>query len=155
MSVDTEILLASRRSEAMQSHPRPYLWPAILVMMVLMGLAVGLLGARTPADIAGTPTPTVIAERDARVYSITYRFGVFSPTNLRVHAGDTVRWKNESPLPIRVVAQLQPGEQIPTFDSVGSIQPDSYFSYTFSRSGIYGYYNPSDANESGVVIVKE
>jgi len=123
--------------------------------MVLMGVAVSVLGSRTPAVSTESPTPTASVEREARVYSINYRYGVFSPTNLRVHAGDTVRWKNDSPLPIKVIAQLQAGEKIPSFDSVGSIQPSSYFSYTFSQVGVYGYYNPSDSNESGVVIVRE
>ena len=153
--MDAEVILLARSTETRDLSKRPHLWPAILLVMVCMGVAVGLLGAREPRDPLASPTPSAIEERDARVYSITYRFGVFSPTNLRVHAGDTVRWKNESPLPIKVIAQLQPGEKIPAFDSVGSIQPNSYFSYTFSRGGVYGYYNPSDKNESGVVIVKE
>jgi plastocyanin len=154
-AMDTLAILAARRSEPQQPHGRPHLWPAILLVLVLMGFAVAFLGTRPIADPALSPTPTTVANRESRVYTITYRFGVFSPTNLRIHAGDTVRWKNDSPLPMKVIAQLQPGETIPSFDSVGSIQPGSYFSYTFAQVAVYGYYNPSDANESGVIIVRE
>jgi plastocyanin len=153
--MDTDVILAARRTGPDESLGRPHLWPVILFMMILMGVAVALLGSPTPQEGTPTPTPSSSAEREARVYAISYRFGVFSPTNLRVHAGDTVRWKNDSPLPMRVIAQLRPGEKIPVFDSVGAIQPDSYFSYTFSQAGVYGYHNPSDANESGVIIVRE
>ncbi len=118
-----------------------------------MAFAVAFLG-NTPGPVVGaTPTPTD-ESREPRVYTVSYRFGVFSPTNLRIHAGDTVRWKNDSPLPIRVVAQLLPGQKVPQFDSVGMVQPGSYFSYTFSTVGIFGYYNPSDSNESGVILVR-
>jgi len=154
-AMDTLAILAARRSEPQQPHPRPHLWPAILLVLILMGLAVGFLGSRPAEDLALSPTPAPGTGRESRVYTITYRFGVFSPTNLRIHAGDTVRWKNDSPLPIKVIAQLQPGEQVPAFDSVGSIQPGSYFSYTFAQVAVFGYYNPSDANESGVIIVRE
>ena len=152
--MESEALLITRPVKD-EHQGRPHLWLAILVTMLLMGVAVFMLGSRVPRVAVESPTPTPSVEREARVYAISYRFGVFSPTNLRVHAGDTVRWKNDSPLPIKVIAQLQPGEKIPTFDSIGSIQPSSYFSYTFSQVGVYGYYNPSDANESGVVIVRE
>ncbi len=153
--MDIDATLTSRRTDQAPQSGKPHLWPAILITMVLMGVAVAFLSPPASPVADGTPTPSSLVERDARVYTISYRYGVFSPTNLRVHAGDTVRWKNDSPLPIKVIAQLQAGEKNPTFDSVGSIQPESFFSYTFSQTGVYGYFNPSDSNESGVVIVRE
>lgn len=143
------------------SHPepsnkgRPYIWVAILLVLVLMVVAVAFLGPRAE-EVNPSPTVTVTStpEREARIYVVSYRFGVFSPTNLRIHAGDTVRFRNDSPLPIRVTAQLQPGQRVPEFDSVGPIQADSYFSYTFPTVGIYGYINASDKTEAGVIIVR-
>jgi plastocyanin len=151
--MDPMAILAVRRTEPEPSRPGAHLWPLIFLTLVIMAIAVALLGPG-PTTVNSEPATTDAGQRDARVYTISYRFGVFSPTNLRIHAGDTVRWKNDSPLPIHVIAQLQPGQKLPSFDSVGDVQPGSYFSYTFSETGVFGYYNPSDANESGVIIVR-
>lgn len=152
--MDPIAILTARRNEPSERHERPHFWPLILLMLILLAVAVMTFGepAPTPEE---SPVPTVTDERDPRVYLVSYRFGVFSPTNLRIHAGDTVRWRNDSPLPIRVVAQLQAGRRVPEFDSIGTIQPSGYFSYTFATPGVFGYYNPSsEASEIGVIIVR-
>lgn len=152
--MDPLAILALRRSESEQLRGRPHFWPLIFLMLILLALAVTIMEQPMAADTTVTPTPVDDTVREPRVYTVSYRFGVFSPTNLRIHAGDTVRWHNESPLPIRVVAQLQNNQRIPEFDSIGTIGSDGYFAFTFSAIGIYGYYNPSSSNESGVIIVR-
>lgn len=153
--MDPLAILAVRR-EPEPPHLRHHLWPFIILMLVLLAIAVATLQQPVTPVASTTPTPTSsdVVPRDARVYAVSYRFGVFSPTNLRIHVGDTVRWKNDSPLPIRIVAQLEAGQKIPEFDSVGTVEPDSYFSYTFSTAGTFGYINASNSNESGVIIVR-
>lgn len=151
--MDTSAILAVRRTEPEPSFGRPHLWPLILLVLLMMTGAVVILGS--PPEYNPEPTPTSTAERDARIYNVSYRFGVFSPTNLRIHAGDTVRWKNESPLPIRITAQIQPGQRTPEFDSVGTVYPNGYYAYTFSIVGTYAYTNASNTNEAGVIIVRE
>ena len=153
MSDDPIAILTASRATSPDHSSRPQLWPLIIIMLVLLAVAVGYFGSRAPTGAAG-PLVSGTTDRQARVYVVSYRFGVFSPTNLRIHAGDTVRFRNDSPLPIRIVADLQPGEDLPEFDSTGQVQPGSYFSYTFSRTGIFGYHNDADRNESGVVIVR-
>ena len=145
------ILTASRSHDP--EPGRPHLWPLILVALMLMAAAVIYFGGRQSMPVAN-PTPSGTADREARVYTVSYRFGVFSPTNLRIHAGDTVRFRNDSSTLIRIVAQLQPGEHAPEFDSVGDIQPGSYFSYTFSRVGVFVYINNADERQTGVIIVR-
>ncbi len=154
--MDPLAILAVRRSEPPLSRGF-HLWPLIVLMLILLAVAVATLGPRTVSPVASispTPTESDVIDREPRVYAVSYRFGVFSPTNLRIHAGDTVRWKNDSPLPIRIVAQLQAGQKTPEFDSIGMVQPDGYFAYTFGVSGVFGYTNASNANESGVIIVR-
>lgn len=150
MPDDPIAILTSTRSTP--DPARPHLWPLILIVLLLLSVAVGIFGSSESA----TPVPTVSGtpERQARIYTISYRFGVFSPTNLRIHAGDTVRFRNDSPLPIRIVAQLQPGQRTPEFDSIGEIAPDGYFSYTFAMAGIFGYNNYSDKDQAGIIIVR-
>jgi len=97
------------------------------------------------------PTPSPELTRQPRVYTVSYRGGVFSPTNLRIHAGDTVRFRNDAFFGIRVVTD---NNQLPGFDSIGDIPQDSYFSYTFAEKGIFGYHNESKPEEQGTIIVR-
>ena len=132
---------------------RLHLWPIIIIVMVLLAVAVSVFSKGNLTVLS--PTSSGTPERQVRIYTVSYRFGVFSPTNLRIHTGDTVRFRNDSYLPIRVVAQIQSDRRTAEFDSVGTVEPGGYFSYTFANVGIFGYNNYADANEAGVIIVRE
>jgi len=154
MSDDPIAILTASRASLPEHHSRPHLWPLIAIIVVLLAAAVVYFGDQGQVGVVGPTVSGTTTDREPRIYVVSYRFGVFSPTNLRIHAGDTVRFRNDSPLPIRIVAELQPGERTPEFDSAGDVQPGSYFSYTFPRTGVFGYYNDDNRNESGVVIVR-
>jgi len=124
----------------------------ILLALGLLVVAVLKLNPVGPGAVPGPATPT--PDREARIYTVTYRFGVFSPTNLRIRAGDTVRFRNDSNSPVRIVADPLPGHRLPEFDSIGNVQPASYFSYTFSSTGTFAYRSQGDPDEAGVVIVR-
>ena len=129
-------------------------WMLIVLMLVLFGLAVNLLGKAQDTGI-NMPTPSETALSDAkssRIYTVSYKSGVFSPTNLRIHAGDTVRFKNESIFPIRVVSG--PDSSLVGLDSVGDVPQGSYFSFTFAAKGIFDYHNYKNPKEIGTIIVR-
>ena len=151
---DLAILTSSRVPNDKNSGA--HLWIFIVLMLALIAGAVSMLGATPgmPNIITSiTPTPSIIHE--ARTYTISYKYGVFSPTNIRIHVGDTVRWRNDDRTPIRIIAELQKGQQTPVFDSIGPVQPDSSFAVIFANAGVFGYYNSDLRNELGVVIVRE
>ena len=145
--------LAVKRKDKVPTLNAPGLiWLLIVVLLVLMGLAVSILGGSqglggaVPA-ISEEPTPT--ETRQPRIYTVSYKNGVFSPTNLRIHAGDTVRFKNESLFSLRILSDSYLG-----FDSVGEIPQGSFFSFTFAAKGIFDYHNNSNAEEKGTIIVR-
>ena len=145
--------LAVKRKDKVPTLNAPGLiWLLIVVLLVLMGLAVSILGdsqglgGAVPA-ISEEPTPT--ETRQPRIYTVSYKNGVFSPTNLRIHAGDTVRFKNESLFSIRILSDSYLG-----FDSVGEIPQGSFFSFTFAAKGIFDYHNYGNAEEKGTIIVR-
>src|SRR3989344_9630994 len=92
-------LAVARKKERIPTLNAPGLiWLLIVLVLILLGLSVNLLGnseeLANPAstfDVEPVPTET----RQPRIYTVSYKNGVFSPTNLRIHAGDTVRFKNE------------------------------------------------------------
>src|SRR3989338_10648018 len=91
--------LAVKKTKKLPTIKEPGLfWMLIILTLVLFGLAVSLLGKNQNVGIDfPTPLETVLTDvKPSRVYTVSYKSGVFSPTNLRIHAGDTVRFKNES-----------------------------------------------------------
>ncbi|HTP56823.1 MAG TPA: hypothetical protein VMJ72_00905 [Candidatus Paceibacterota bacterium] len=145
------ILAASRSAEPPRAG-RPHLWPLIIAVLFLMIVAIIVLGPGPQS--APAPMPSDTATHEPRVYVVSYRFGVYSPTNLRIHAGDTVRFRNDGSVAVRVIADTGPGQSIPEFDSVGPIQPGSMFSYTFANIGTFGYHTSGRDSEIGTIIVR-
>lgn len=137
-----------------ERHHNPVIfWILIVILMFVLGGAVKVLGK--PVNLSSKiSTPLPEGFREPRFYTVSYKSGVFSPTNLRIHVGDTVRFKNESFFSIRIVSDPQiVGGQVPVFDSVGNIPQGSYFSYTFAEKGIFGYHN-NKTEEQGTIMVR-
>ncbi len=129
-------------------------WMLIILALVLFGLAVSVLGG---SQNLGTDLPTPSGSsspevKPSRVYTVSYKSGVFSPTNLRIHAGDTVRFKNEGIFPIRIVSG--PDSVLVGLDSVGDVPQGSYFAFTFAAKGIFDYHNDRSPKETGTIIVR-
>ncbi len=153
---DLEVQLAvAKKQKRLPTISGPGLfWMLIILTLVLFGLAVSMLGRpQNPSAESPTPTETVsIQTTPSRIYTVSYKNGVFSPTNLRIHAGDTVRFKNEGIFPIRIVSG--PDSSLVGFDSVGDIPQGSYFSFTFAAKGIFDYHNDRNPKETGTIIVR-
>ncbi len=129
-------------------------WMLIILTLVLFGLAVNMLGKPQNLGIdQPIPAETVSAPATlSRIYTVSYKNGVFSPTNLRIHAGDTVRFKNEGIFPIKIVSG--PDSILVGLGSVGDVPQGSYFSFTFSAKGIFDYHNDRNTKEIGTIIVR-
>ena len=153
--MDFEPQLAVKKQKKLLTINGPGLfWMLIILTLVLFGLAVSMLGK--PQNVGTdlpTPTETTSAQTvPSRIYTVSYKNGVFSPTHLRIHAGDTVRFKNEGVFPIRIVSG--PDSSLVGFDSVGDIPQGSYFSFTFAAKGIFDYHNDRNPKETGTIIVR-
>lgn len=144
-----------KRPELSDHHHNPAVfWILIIILMFMIVGAVKMLSK--PIGLSSNIlTPVPKETREPRFYTVLYKSGVFSPTNLRIHAGDTVRFKNDSFFSIRVVSDPHPAHnQLLGFDSVGDIPQGSYFSYTFAEKGIFGYHNEKKLEEQGTIIVR-
>lgn len=151
---ENEAQLAKAERPLFHSENQPGIsW--LLIIFALALLAVAILVFNQPSDkLAGGGTPTATPDASStpgaqRLYTISYDSGVFSPTNLRIHAGDTVRFKNDSIFPIRIFS-----EDLAGFDSIGDVPQGSYFSYTFAARGTFSYYNSRSSDQGGTIIVR-
>ena len=134
-------------------------WLLIILCLVLLAAAVSFFGEKssTTGNNSVAETNQILSSdtKSTRVYTVSYKAGVFSPTNLRIHAGATVRFKNEGFFPIHIVSDLESGHSaLPGLDSIGDVPQNSYFSFTFSDKGIFGYHNDKSLDEGGTIIVR-
>ena len=136
--------------------PKGHLWLLIILVLVGFVLSVIYFSRRNPDLInAAASITNKPSARQPRVYTVFYGLGVFSPTNIRIHVGDSVRFQNDGNAPLRVVSDSVNGVvDLAGFDSIGDIQPGGVFSYTFIQAGTFGYHNSHDPAEEGAVIVR-
>lgn len=135
------------------SQPKGAIWFVIILVLVGFALAVIYFGRKNPVVISGSPKPST--SRQPRIYTVFYGLGIFSPTNIRIHVGDSVRFQNDSKVAIRVASDITNGTpDLPGFDSIGDIPPGGVFTYTFGSPGIFGYNNIKNPVEDGTVTVR-
>jgi plastocyanin len=103
------------------------------------------------ADQNAYPTPT--PSRIAREYTVFYQGGVFSPTNMHIHQGDSVKFQNNANTPI-YIAHTRTSTDAIGLDSGGAITPNNSFTYTFNDEGVFSYYNNFNDTQRGSVIVR-
>lgn len=131
-------------------------WLLIVITLALLALSVSIFGdSGGTGGVATSPTVQASATettRPPRIYTISYRNSVFSPTNLRIRVGDTVRFRNDGLFPVHIVADAD--TSLPGFDSVGEVPQNSYFAFTFAAKGVFGYHNAKNEKESGTIIVR-
>lgn len=142
--------------ESDEPKPNGAIW--LFIILVLIGFAAATIyfgrGNKDLAAVqpsANLPTPT----RQARVYTVYYGLGVFSPTNIRIHVGDSVKFQNDGNLSIRVVSDRVSGvPELAGFDSVNDVPPEDSFTFIFTEAGTFGYHNGRNPNEEGTIIVR-
>ena len=137
-------------------HDHGVTWIFIILVLIVFAASVMFFTRNNP-DLKVTPNPSlaIAPTHSPLTYKVYYQLNIFSPTNLRVHVGDSVSFLNNSSQPIHVISDSVNG--VPTlagFDSVGDVQPNGAFSYTFTDAGIFGYHNTKNADETGTIIVR-
>jgi plastocyanin len=139
------------REKQENSHEH-IIWFFIVLVLVLFVATIFAFQNDRPRPVFQTPLPT---HRQARVYTVFYTSGVFSPTNIQIAIGDTIRFRNDSLSPVRVISDPHPlHTDLPGFDSVSEVPPQGSFTFTFVTKGIFGYHNETDPSQQGTVIVR-
>ncbi|MBI2057622.1 MAG: hypothetical protein HYT63_01405 [Candidatus Yanofskybacteria bacterium] len=149
-SIKEKLLNKSENSE-----PKGLSWILVILLLILLSVAITYFGGSSP-DSASSSTGSNISSRPSRTYSIFYSGGVFSPTNLRIHQGDSVQFQNKSLFPIKITSQSSvKNKESLGFQTTKEILPDQGFDYTFQTAGVFDYYNERNPNEAGTIIIKQ
>lgn len=143
--------------ESDELKPSSAIWLFIILVLVGFSAATMYFG-RDNKDLAAAVQPSVnrpAPTRQPRLYTVYYGLGVFSPTNIRIHVGDSVKFQNDSSVPIRIVSDRTSGvPELAGFDSVNDVSPKDSFIFAFTESGTFGYHNGRNPSEEGTVIVR-
>ena len=137
--------------------PEGKIWFFVILVFVLFSGALTFFAGRNSGmdNFNQAQISSKSPARQARLYTVYYNTGVFSPTNIRIHVGDTVKFENNGQESIQVVSDKDDGATALTgFDSMADIPPNSSFSFTFTKQGAFGYHNLYSESERGTVIVR-
>lgn len=98
-----------------------------------------------PADIDTT----------AEIIVVTYDDGGFTPKEISVSQGQTVRFVNKSSGNMWVASDIHPSHEIlPEFDNKKSIGNGENYEFTFTKVGVWKYHNHIKPSSVGTVIVE-
>jgi plastocyanin len=93
--------------------------------------------------------PNKAATQDSKAAPVEVKIDNFSftPATITVPSGTTVRWTNRDDIPHTVVSDDQ------KFESK-ALDTDDQYSYTFTKSGTYGYFCSIHPKMTGKVVVQ-
>jgi len=102
-------------------------------------------------------------------HTVTYTNAGYSPSELRIKAGETVEWENKSGQNMWTASALHPThivysgtsleshcpdlENI-TFDACTEVPPGEEWSFTFQKAGSWGYHNHLNPTLFGKIVVE-
>jgi plastocyanin len=129
---------------------------AIIVVVVLLGIGsyVLLLAAadddRTPTT-SQTPAPADV-QQPARA-SIVYTTDGFSPADVSIKAGESIRITNEAGRPMQLHSDPHPQHTLEPELNVGTVQSGESMTFTLTQMGDWGYHDHLNPSMTGVIHV--
>lgn len=111
-------------------------------------------GALPATDLSGEvsePLPTASVR-----YISSFGLKSFSPREVTIKVGQTVRWTNETSGGMWIASDPHPlHTDLPELDKKSSVSPGQSWEFTFTNPGTYGYHNHLSPSKTGTVIVTE
>ena len=105
----------------------------------------------------------------SQMYTVTYTDSGYAPGELKIKAGDTVVFKNQSSGDLWTGSAMHPGHVNYSGTTLQSHCPDpenddfdqckgegagTLWSFTFTKTGAFGYHNHLKSNEFGKIVVE-
>lgn len=117
---------------------------------------------------SGSGTPVQSGQSGPTTVMVTYDGSSFSPSTVTIHQGDTVMWMDNGNQPMEVASDPHPvhngydGTTRQTHCAAGysgpapfdECAPGTQFSFTFTKTGSWGYHNHLDQSQGGTVVVQ-
>lgn len=152
--------------------PRTYVVLAVLIALALIAGGI-VLTQRMGQDVATSRTQTMeeasespeaqspsvqsseAATASPTVAQVKLTNDGFSPKTVRVKAGQSVVFTNESDTAMWVASDSHPSHNIyPAFDARKAYRKGEVYSFTFDKVGSWMYHNHLAATQTGIVVVE-
>ena len=116
----------------------------------------GTAPTATPTESTSTSaSPSSSSDATTGQYIVTYTDNGFSPSTLTVPNGATVQFKNNASDSVWVASNPHPTHtDYPGFDALRNYGPGETYSFTFTKSGSWGYHNHLNPSEGGTIDVQ-
>lgn len=135
------------------------------IMFGIVALSlIALAGCNKTSTPATTNTTTNIQTQQSSTGSsdqqsgttITYDGKAFNPASITVKKGTVVTWTNNSDKSVWVASNPHPTHTgLPGFDKLRGMGKGESYSYTFDKTGSFGYHNHLNTSAGGTVTVEE
>jgi plastocyanin len=109
----------------------------------------------SPQEEQSPPLPDTSAEEGPKSITISYTNNGFQPSDLgTINVGDKVTFMNNSSGQMFVASDPHPSHtNYPEFES-SSLGPGQSYSFTFQKTGTWGFHNHNNSSHKGTVTVQ-
>ncbi len=116
----------------------------------------GWIIKQCPVSSSSSSKSSSSASRVVQTYIVHYTGtgGGFQPSLLYVRSGDIVKFRNDSTAQMSVASNPHPTHtDLQGFVQNGSVGKNGEYTYTFTKTGAFGYHNHLYPNQQAVVVV--
>lgn len=131
----------------------------VVVVLVLVAIGWLLLGNNNQSNNDATQkqtttdNPSTDVTREDKL--VTYTNSGFSPSSLTIKQGATVTFRNDSDNPLWVASNPHPTHTgLSGFDAGKNFDKGETYTFTFTKTGTWGYHNHPNSADTGEVIVE-
>lgn len=126
-----------------------------VILVILVGGFLAFGRNTNTEEQASTPVGENGATSPTEEVVIRYSDSGYEPTSMRVSAGTTVTFINESSRPMWTASDVHPTHQIlPEFDTREGIAPGERYSHTFTKVGTWKFHDHIKPQHVGDIIVE-
>ena len=110
----------------------------------------------TPQTVVATSTPTPAPTSSVPTSAdVSYTDGGYSPGTVTIKVGGTVTFKNNSSKNMWPASDSHPTHtDYPGFDSLQGIAAGGQWSFTFTKTGTWGYHDHLTPGKTGTIVVQ-
>lgn len=125
----------------------------VLGVAVLLVISIFVFNKRSTPPITSQP---IVNEPAPAVFKnmVTYKNGVFTPSNFSVKSGATVSFVNESDEGMWLASNPHPTHtSLPQFNTTRAYNKGEIYKFTFTKKGSFGYHNHLNPMARGTFTV--
>lgn len=128
----------------------------IILILAFFGLGFYLSKKGNNTGQGNGQTQVASGNQNPTAATVQYSDNGFSPATITVKKGTSVTFVNNSSAPMWVASNPHPTHtDLPGFDQLSAADNGGTYSYTFQKTGSWGYHNHRSPGDTGTVVVTE